>query len=112
MPNGNGVLTGFADSVCGEYIQRGYERGIQSRILESWTRCGRSGLNPYERNIPSPTDSSRFQKRISENLEIIELYQFYIRRFSGLLEKRNWAPAPSFATRTDTSFPGRDTGKC
>lgn len=70
-----------------DYVRRGYERGVQSRIIESWQRCGRRGLNPYERNIPLPAESSQFNKRIAENLEIVELYQFYIRRFSGLLEQ-------------------------
>jgi transcriptional regulator of acetoin/glycerol metabolism len=95
---GNGVVAASADSVCSEYIRRGSERGVQSRILESWMRCGRLGLNPYERNIPAPIDSSQFNKRISENLEIIELYQFYIRRFSGLLEQLG---ACSFVCDTD-----------
>ncbi|TFH31459.1 MAG: hypothetical protein E4G97_04240, partial [Deltaproteobacteria bacterium] len=72
--------------------------GVQGRIIESWQRCGRVGLNPYERNIPAPVESSQFNKRLQENLEIVELYQFYIRRFSGLLEQLG---ACSFVCDTD-----------
>ena len=82
----------------GEYIRRGCERGVQGRIIESWQRCGQVGLNPYERNIPVPAVSSQFKKRLQENLEIVELYQFYIRRFSGLLEQLG---ACSFVCDTD-----------
>lgn len=42
------------DSAWREYIQRGSERGVQGRIIESWQRCGRVGLNPFDRNIPVP----------------------------------------------------------
>jgi len=86
------------DSEWRDYIQRGCERGVQSRIIESWQRCGRVGLNPYERNTPAPIDSSQFNRRMEENLEIVELYQFYIRRFSGLLERLG---ACSFVCDTD-----------
>ena len=76
-----------SDAEWQEYVQRGCERGVQGRIIESWRRCGMMGLNPYERNIPVPSGTTQFHKRIEENAEIIELYQFYIRRFSGLLEQ-------------------------
>jgi transcriptional regulator of acetoin/glycerol metabolism len=62
------------DSEWRDYIQRGCERGVQSRIIESWQRCGQVGLNPYERNIPVPVESSQFKKRLQESLEIVELY--------------------------------------
>ena len=93
----SGVLSSH-DSEFRNYIQRGHERGLQGRIIESWQRCGQVGLNPYERNTPSPIDSSQFKKRMRENLEIVELYQFYIRRFSGLLEQLG---ACSFICDTD-----------
>ena len=86
------------DSEWRDYVRRGCERGVQSRIIESWQRCGRGGLNPYERNIPVPVEFSQFNKRLEENLEIVELYQFYIRRFSGLLEQLG---ACSFVCDTD-----------
>ena len=86
------------ESAWREYIRRGCERGVQGRIIESWQRCGRVGLNPFERNIPVPVASSQFKKRLQENLEIVELYQFYIRRFSGLLEQLG---ACSFVCDTD-----------
>ncbi len=76
-----------SDSEWREYVRRGCERGVQGRIIESWRRCGLCGLNPYERNIPVPIDSSDFNKRIAENIDIVELYRFYIRRFSGLLDQ-------------------------
>jgi len=98
MSNFNPEVISAPDSEWRDYIQRGCERGVQSRILESWQRCGSGGLNPYERNIPAPVESSQFNKRMQENLEIVELYQFYIRRFSGLLEQLG---ACSFVCDTD-----------
>jgi transcriptional regulator of acetoin/glycerol metabolism len=81
-----------------DYVRQGCERGVQDRIIESWQRCSRGGLNPYARNIPVPVETSQFKKRLEENLEIVELYQFYIRRFSGLLERLG---ACSFVCDTD-----------
>jgi len=98
MANFNPEVISAPDSEWRDYIRRGSERGVQSRILESWQRCGRGGLNPYERNIPVPVENSQFNKRMQENLEIVELYQFYIRRFSGLLEQLG---ACSFVCDTD-----------
>ncbi|MBF8259111.1 MAG: aciR, partial [Actinobacteria bacterium] len=98
MANVNPEVISPPDSEWRDYIRRGCERGVQSRIIESWQRCGRVGLNPFERNIPVPVESSRFKKRMEENLEIVELYQFYIRRFSGLLEQLG---ACSFVCDTD-----------
>ena len=98
MANFNPEVISAPDSEWRDYIRLGCERGVQSRILESWQRCGRGGLNPYERNIPAPVESSQFNKRMQENLEIVELYQFYIRRFSGLLEQLG---ACSFVCDTD-----------
>jgi transcriptional regulator of acetoin/glycerol metabolism len=98
MANVTSEAISLPDSEWREYIQRGCERGVQGRIIESWQRCGRVGLNPFERNIPVPADSSQFKKRMQENLEIVELYQFYIRRFSGLLEQLG---ACSFVCDTD-----------
>lgn len=87
-----------SDFECRDYIRRGRERGVQSRIIESWQRCGQVGLNPYDRNIAMPVESSQFHRRMEENLEIVELYQFYIRRFSGLLDQLG---ACSFVCDTD-----------
>jgi transcriptional regulator of acetoin/glycerol metabolism len=98
MANFNPEIISAPDSEWRDYIRRGSERGVQSRILESWQRCGRGGLNPYERNIPVPVETSQFNRRMQENLEIVELYQFYIRRFSGLLEQLG---ACSFVCDTD-----------
>jgi transcriptional regulator of acetoin/glycerol metabolism len=81
-----------------DYVRQGCERGVQDRIIESWQRCSRGGLNPYARNIPVPVETSQFKKRLEGNLEIVELYQFYIRRFSGLLERLG---ACSFVCDTD-----------
>ena len=94
----NPEVTSAPDSEWRDYVRQGCERGVQGKIIESWRRCGRGGLNPYERNIPVPVESSRFKKRMEENLEIVELYQFYIRRFSGLLEQLG---ACSFVCDTD-----------
>jgi len=98
MANVSPEIVSPPDSEWREYIRQGHERGVQGRIIESWQRCGRVGLNPYERNIPVPVESSLFKKRLQENLEIVELYQFYIRRFSGLLEQLG---ACSFVCDTD-----------
>jgi transcriptional regulator of acetoin/glycerol metabolism len=98
MANFNPEIISAPDSEWRDYVRQGCERGVQGRIIESWQRCGRGGLNPYERNIPVPVESSQFKKRMEENLEIVELYQFYIRRFSGLLEQLG---ACSFVCDTD-----------
>ena len=98
MANFNPEVISPRDSEWRDYVRRGCERGVQGRIIESWRRCSREGLNPYERNIPVPVESSQFNKRMEENLEIVELYQFYIRRFSGLLERLG---ACSFVCDTD-----------
>jgi transcriptional regulator of acetoin/glycerol metabolism len=98
MANFNPEVISPRDSEWRDYVRRGCERGVQGRIIESWRRCSREGLNPYERNTPVPVESSQFNKRMEENLEIVELYQFYIRRFSGLLERLG---ACSFVCDTD-----------
>lgn len=98
MANFNPEVISPPESEWRDYVRRGCERGVQSRIIESWQRCGRGGLNPYERNTPVPVESSLFNKRLEENLEIVELYRFYIRRFSGLLERLG---ACSFVCDTD-----------
>jgi transcriptional regulator of acetoin/glycerol metabolism len=98
MANVNPEVISSSDSGWRDYIRQGSERGVQRKIIESWQRCGQVGLNPYERNIPAPLESSQFNKRMKENLEIVELYQFYIRRFSGLLEQ---VGACSFVCDTD-----------
>lgn len=70
-----------------EYIKKGRERGISSRILESWNRCSDAGLNPNHRNVSSAIEHSQFKKRLEQRGEIVELFQFYTRRFSGILEQ-------------------------
>ncbi|MFA6148058.1 MAG: sigma-54-dependent Fis family transcriptional regulator [bacterium] len=77
----------LSDPESRDYIRQGLERGVQSRIIESWKRCARSGLNPNHGNHPVSSDPSQFKKRIEQNGEIVELFQFYIRRFSRLLEQ-------------------------
>ncbi|HWS15858.1 MAG TPA: hypothetical protein VN450_06670 [Candidatus Methylomirabilis sp.] len=79
------VLSG--DPACREYIQKGVERGIERRIIDSWKRCNQAGLNPFERNYSPQINSVRFRDRIEQSLEIVELFQFYMRRFSGMLER-------------------------
>jgi transcriptional regulator of acetoin/glycerol metabolism len=79
------VLSG--DPASQDYIRKGVERGIESRIIDSWKRCNQAGLNPFERNLSPQIDSVRFRDRIEQSLEIVELYQFYMRRFSGMLDR-------------------------
>ncbi|HEX9192059.1 MAG TPA: hypothetical protein VF847_08175, partial [Candidatus Deferrimicrobiaceae bacterium] len=75
------------DPICQEYILNGQQRGVRSHILESWQRCGRAGLNPYHRNVPSAIEHSQFKKRMEQRIEIVELFQFYTRRFTSILEQ-------------------------
>ena len=86
------------DPVCQEYILKGQQRGLQSHILDSWKRCSQAGLNPYHRNIPSAIEHSQFKKRMEQRIEIVELFQFYTRRFIGILEQLG---ACSFVCDTD-----------
>src|SRR3972149_8619931 len=98
MGNVDPEILAVADPGCRDYIRQGQERGVQGRIIESWQRSARMGLNPYHRNPPAPVELSQFKRRLEQNLEIVELYQFYIRRFSGLLEQLG---ACSFVCDTD-----------
>lgn len=98
MGNVDPDVIALSDPECRDYIRQGQERGVHGRIIESWHRSARMGLNPYHRNTPAPVESSLFKKRLEQNLEIVELYQFYIRRFSGLLEQLG---ACSFVCDTD-----------
>lgn len=80
-------ILSLSDPESRDYIRQGLERGVESRIIESWKRCARSGLNPNHGNHPVSSESSQFKRRIEQNGEIVELFQFYIRRFSRLLEQ-------------------------
>jgi transcriptional regulator of acetoin/glycerol metabolism len=75
------------DPVCQDYILKGQQRGVQEHILESWQRCSRAGLNPFQRNMSSALAHSQFKKRMEQRTEIVELFQFYTRRFTGILEQ-------------------------
>jgi transcriptional regulator of acetoin/glycerol metabolism len=70
-----------------DYLKRGRERGIRKNILDSWERCSRVGLNPYEKNLPRLIDNPEFKSRLEQHSEIVELFQFYTRRFTGMLER-------------------------
>jgi transcriptional regulator of acetoin/glycerol metabolism len=80
-------ILSLSDPESRDYIRQGLERGVESRIIESWKRCARSGLNPNHGNHPVSSEPSLFKRRIEQNGEIVELFQFYIRRFSRLLEQ-------------------------
>lgn len=41
MANVNPEVISPPDSEWRDYIQRGCERGVQNRIIESWQRCGK-----------------------------------------------------------------------
>jgi sigma-54 dependent transcriptional regulator, acetoin dehydrogenase operon transcriptional activator AcoR len=75
------------DPIFQEYILKGQQRGVQGHILESWQRCSRAGLNPYHRNVPSAIDHSQFKRRMEQRIEIVELFRFYTRRFTGILDQ-------------------------
>ncbi|PWB64022.1 MAG: hypothetical protein C3F14_07335 [Deltaproteobacteria bacterium] len=70
-----------------DYLKRGRERGIRKNILDSWERCSRVGLNPYEKNLPRLIDNPEFKRRLEQHSEIVELFQFYTKRFTGMLEQ-------------------------
>src|SRR5512134_678471 len=86
------------DRVCQEYILNGRQGGVQGHILDSWQRCSRAGLNAYHRNMPSGIAHSQFKKRMEQRIEIVDLFQFYTRRFIGILEELG---ACSFVCDTD-----------
>lgn len=70
-----------------DYLRRGQERGFQKNILESWERCTRIGLNPYEKNLPQLIENPEMKKRLEQHSDIVELFQFYMKRFTGMLEQ-------------------------
>ena len=70
-----------------DYLRRGRERGFRKSILDSWERCTSAGLNPYEKNLPMVIETPEFKKRLSQHAEIVELFQFYMKRFKGMLEQ-------------------------
>jgi transcriptional regulator of acetoin/glycerol metabolism len=70
-----------------DYLRRGQERGFQKNILESWERCTRIGLNPYEKNLPQLIENPELKKRLEQHSDIVELFQFYMKRFTNMLEQ-------------------------
>jgi transcriptional regulator of acetoin/glycerol metabolism len=68
-----------------EYVQRGRARGFGSNIISSWERCTRAGLDPDERNRPLLTDDAAFRAQLANNGDLVELFQFFIKRFAGML---------------------------
>jgi transcriptional regulator of acetoin/glycerol metabolism len=68
-----------------EYVQRGRARGFGSNIIASWERCTRAGLDPGERNTPPLADGAAFRARLANHGDLVELFQFFIKRFAGML---------------------------
>ncbi len=74
------------DDRVAEYVRRGRERKFGENIIASWERCTRAGLHPYERNLPPLIGDPELRSRHERRGDIVELFGFYIRRFTGLLE--------------------------
>jgi transcriptional regulator of acetoin/glycerol metabolism len=79
---GNVMDTGIA-----EYIRRGRERGFGSDIIASWERSTQAGLHPYRESALPLIGDSEYGKRAEQNGDISELFQFFIKRFTGMLEQ-------------------------
>jgi transcriptional regulator of acetoin/glycerol metabolism len=75
------------DTGIAEYIRRGRERGFGNDIIASWERSTQAGLHPYHDNLPPLIGNPEYRKRAEQNSDIIELFQFFIKRFTGMLDQ-------------------------
>ncbi len=74
------------DPGVAEVIRLARERGFGGEIIASWERCTRAGLHPSELNPPPQIDDAEYRARFERNREIVELFHFYIRRFTSTLQ--------------------------
>jgi transcriptional regulator of acetoin/glycerol metabolism len=72
--------TGLAD-----VLRRGRERGFGGGIIASWERCTQAGLHPNAAAAPHHLGDPEYRARFARNGEIVELFQFYIKRYTGIL---------------------------
>jgi transcriptional regulator of acetoin/glycerol metabolism len=75
-----------ADLGVAEVIRLARERGFGGDIVASWERCTRAGLRPSEPNPPPQIDDAEYRARFERNREMVELFHFYIRRFTSTLQ--------------------------
>ncbi len=73
--------TGIAD-----YIRRARARGFGSNIIASWERSTQAGLHPYQAKVPPPMADPEYRRRRDQHGELVELFEFFIRRFAGTLD--------------------------
>ena len=69
-----------------EVIRLARERGFGGDIIASWERCTRAGLDPNEINPPPQIGDREYRARFARNGELVELFHFYIKRFTNLLQ--------------------------
>ncbi len=74
------------DTGIAEYIRRARARGFGSNIIASWERSTQAGLHPEEKLAPLISDPE-CRKRVHQNGELVELFEFFIRRFAGALDQ-------------------------
>ncbi|MFL5420213.1 MAG: sigma-54-dependent Fis family transcriptional regulator, partial [Myxococcales bacterium] len=60
-------------------------RGFDTAILGSWERSRAAGLDPYERNVPTPLEDRAYRARLEARGEMVELFQHVTGRFAGIL---------------------------
>jgi transcriptional regulator of acetoin/glycerol metabolism len=70
-----------------EYLESGLARGFDTAILGSWERSHAAGLNPAERNVPTPLEDRAYRARVEARGEIVELFEHFTGRFAGVLDQ-------------------------
>jgi transcriptional regulator of acetoin/glycerol metabolism len=74
--------TGIAD-----YIRTARARGFGSNIIASWERSTQAGVHPYQEKLAPLISDPEYRKRFDQNGELVELFEFFIRRFAGALDQ-------------------------
>jgi len=70
-----------------EYLESAIARGFNTAILGSWERSRAAGLNPHERNVPTPLGDRAYRARLEARSDVVELFQHFTGRFAGILEQ-------------------------
>ncbi len=70
-----------------EYLESGLARGFDTAILSSWERSRAVGLNPYDRNVPTPLEDRAYRARLEARGDMVELFQHFTGRFAGVLDQ-------------------------
>lgn len=74
--------TGIAD-----YIRTARARGFGSNIIASWERSTQAGLHPYQSKVAPPMGDPEYRQRRDQHGDLVELFEFFIRRFAGTLDE-------------------------